>query len=135
VIEGSEDGGGGAALFGLVFGGLDEGFEGGQRGLAARGVLHFVVVAQPGGDVGAGGPDVEVEEVGGGRHKGQGTRHKGSGGILRFLGFAGLARRGLCGEAVGQSAVRGASLEFGGEGGVVLAEGEEAGEEGAVLRG
>src|SRR5688572_9315506 len=99
AVEGAEDGGGGAAWFEFVVGGLDDGFEGVERQGSALEVGHGAIVTDPGCDVGSGGPGEEVEEVFG---------------------------------AVRAEVVEGVGGEFGGQGVVVLAQGEEAGEEGAV---
>ena len=60
VVESAEDGGGGAALLDLGGAGGEELFEFGDG--EAAGVV-VLVLGEPGGDVGAGGPGVEGEQV------------------------------------------------------------------------
>jgi hypothetical protein len=67
AVEGSEDGAGGAAFFDKVFGELEDFFEGGEGVLAGAVVGFVAAVVDVGGDVGLGGPGLElelVEEVG-----------------------------------------------------------------------
>jgi hypothetical protein len=123
VVEGAEEGGGGAALFDFGGGGGDEGFEFGDGQAPGVVVLVLVVAIEPGGDVGAVGPGVEVEKR---RHGG--TEARRHGGWRRFrIQDSRFKRR--------SGSVRGLCFEFGGEGGVVFVEGEEAEEEGGVGRG
>ena len=60
--EGPQECGGGAAGFDGVWGGLEDGFEGRDREEAEGLVGLGLVVGDPSGDVGPGGPEVEVKK-------------------------------------------------------------------------